>query len=253
MPRARKYPEELIERGVRLVFESGRPVAEVARDLGVGQRRCASACARPRPTAAAAGSAHQRGARGDQEAAQGELRAAPRERDPEGRIGVFRERARRRPTEVSAFIDEHREPLRGRADLPDLGRVGVRLLPARDRRAFGPSRRGRAAARADPRGARGQLRGYGYRRVHAADRRERARGTQPGRAADAPHGHPGREAARQAVADDDPRSSGAAARDLVKRDFTAPAPDRRGSATSPICAAGRAGCSSRSSSTSTAG
>ena len=35
MPRARKYPEELIERGIRLVFESGRPIAHVARDLGV--------------------------------------------------------------------------------------------------------------------------------------------------------------------------------------------------------------------------
>jgi len=33
--RRRKYPEELLERGVRLVFESGRPVAHVARDLGV--------------------------------------------------------------------------------------------------------------------------------------------------------------------------------------------------------------------------
>jgi transposase len=36
MPRARKYPEELIERGVRLALESGRPVAAVARDLGIG-------------------------------------------------------------------------------------------------------------------------------------------------------------------------------------------------------------------------
>lgn len=35
MPARRKYPEELRERGVRLVFESGRPVAHVARDLGV--------------------------------------------------------------------------------------------------------------------------------------------------------------------------------------------------------------------------
>jgi transposase-like protein len=31
-----EYPDELMERGVRLVFESGRPVAQVARDLGVG-------------------------------------------------------------------------------------------------------------------------------------------------------------------------------------------------------------------------
>jgi len=35
MPRARKYPEELLERGTRLVFESGRPIAHVAADLGV--------------------------------------------------------------------------------------------------------------------------------------------------------------------------------------------------------------------------
>ena len=36
MPRPRKYPEELLDRGVRLAVESGRPIAEVARDLGVG-------------------------------------------------------------------------------------------------------------------------------------------------------------------------------------------------------------------------
>jgi transposase len=35
MPRPRKYPEELLERGTRLVFESGRPIAHVAADLGV--------------------------------------------------------------------------------------------------------------------------------------------------------------------------------------------------------------------------
>src|SRR6185437_882594 len=35
MPRGRKYPQELIDRGVRLVMESGRPVAQVAADLGI--------------------------------------------------------------------------------------------------------------------------------------------------------------------------------------------------------------------------
>ena len=35
MPRPRKYPEELIQRGVRLVLESGRPVSHVARDIGL--------------------------------------------------------------------------------------------------------------------------------------------------------------------------------------------------------------------------
>ena len=35
MPRARKYPDELMERGVRLVIGSGRPIAHIAADLGV--------------------------------------------------------------------------------------------------------------------------------------------------------------------------------------------------------------------------
>jgi transposase len=35
MPRPRKYPEELIERGVRLALESERPIAHVAGDLGI--------------------------------------------------------------------------------------------------------------------------------------------------------------------------------------------------------------------------
>jgi transposase len=35
MSRPRKYPEELLDRGARLVFESGRPIAHVARDLGI--------------------------------------------------------------------------------------------------------------------------------------------------------------------------------------------------------------------------
>ena len=35
MPRQKKYSDELRERAVRLVFESGRPIAHVAKDLGV--------------------------------------------------------------------------------------------------------------------------------------------------------------------------------------------------------------------------
>ena len=36
MARRSKYPQELMDRGVRVVLESGRPVAQVARDLGIG-------------------------------------------------------------------------------------------------------------------------------------------------------------------------------------------------------------------------
>ena len=35
MARPKKYPDELIARGVRLALESGRPIAAVARDLGM--------------------------------------------------------------------------------------------------------------------------------------------------------------------------------------------------------------------------
>jgi transposase len=35
MSRPKKYPDELIARGVRLALESGRPVAQVAKDLGM--------------------------------------------------------------------------------------------------------------------------------------------------------------------------------------------------------------------------
>jgi len=35
MSRPRKYPDELIQRGVRLALESGRPIAHVARDIGL--------------------------------------------------------------------------------------------------------------------------------------------------------------------------------------------------------------------------
>lgn len=35
MARPRKYPRELVDRGVRLALESGRPIAHVAADLGL--------------------------------------------------------------------------------------------------------------------------------------------------------------------------------------------------------------------------
>jgi len=35
MPRPRKYPKELVDRGVRLAIESSRPIAHVAADIGM--------------------------------------------------------------------------------------------------------------------------------------------------------------------------------------------------------------------------
>jgi transposase len=51
MARPRKYPEELLERGVRLVFESGRPIAHVAADLGIHPEALRKRCVRRRLTA----------------------------------------------------------------------------------------------------------------------------------------------------------------------------------------------------------
>ena len=35
MARPKKYPDELVQRAVRLALESGRPIARVAADLGI--------------------------------------------------------------------------------------------------------------------------------------------------------------------------------------------------------------------------
>jgi transposase len=56
MTTSRKYPVELRERAVRLYFESDRPIAHVARDLGIhrealrGWVRQAEADQTPRPS-----------------------------------------------------------------------------------------------------------------------------------------------------------------------------------------------------------
>jgi transposase len=53
MARRSKYPQELMDRGVRLALESGRPVAQVARDLGIGhealRKRVRQACCKKSP------------------------------------------------------------------------------------------------------------------------------------------------------------------------------------------------------------
>jgi transposase-like protein len=54
MAHARKYSKELLDRGTRLVFESGRPVAHVAKDLGIESETCANTSGRPKLTRAGA-------------------------------------------------------------------------------------------------------------------------------------------------------------------------------------------------------
>ena len=59
MGRPRKYPSELLERGTRAVIESGRPIAQVARDLGVPPETLRRHVRDPAPRDAQLGRDHQ--------------------------------------------------------------------------------------------------------------------------------------------------------------------------------------------------
>jgi len=74
MSRPRKYPDELVERGVRLALESGRPIAQVARDLGMSAETLRR---RVRQSQADAGERHDLLSSGERE----EIRALRREKD----------------------------------------------------------------------------------------------------------------------------------------------------------------------------
>jgi transposase len=52
MGRPKKYPDELIARGVRLALESERPIAHIAHDLGIHPKKVRQAEAERRPARA---------------------------------------------------------------------------------------------------------------------------------------------------------------------------------------------------------
>jgi transposase len=109
MARPKKYPDELVARGVRLALESGRPIAHIAADLGMHPETL-----RKKVRQAEADS----GARPDLPTSQEreEIRRLRQESFELRRAneilksasGVFRQGARRGPNEVSRHIDEHR-------------------------------------------------------------------------------------------------------------------------------------------------
>jgi transposase len=207
MARPKKYPDELVQRGIRLALESERPIAHIAADLGM-----------PPETLRKKVRQHEAdsGARPDLPTSQ-EREEIRRLRAENFELRRANEILKSASVFFAKELDEtergeplHRcasRPLRRRAHLPDPGRVGVRLLPARDRRAFGAPGRGRAAARAHPRAARRQLlRLRITTNVESAAPGGRARRSLHGGAADARQRDLRREAARQAVVHDTPRS-----------------------------------------------
>src|SRR3954453_9691817 len=109
MPRPKKYPDELVQRGIRLALESERPIAHIAADLGMHpetlrkkvRQHEADAGKRPElPTSAE----REKIRRLRQE--HYELRRA--NEILKSASAFFRQGARPRPTEVTAFVDEYR-------------------------------------------------------------------------------------------------------------------------------------------------
>jgi transposase len=97
MPRGQKYPIELIDRGVRLAIESGRPVAHVAKDIGLPSETLRKAV---RQAEADGGLRPDLPTSEERE----EIKRLKRENSE-----LRRARARRRPSEVTAFIDMYRD------------------------------------------------------------------------------------------------------------------------------------------------
>ena len=96
MSRGRQYSKELMDRGVRLAMESGRPISEVARDLGVHPEALGKRVRRARADA---------GERGDV------LTTAEREEIKQLRKEVFElRRANSILTEASVFFAKALDP-----------------------------------------------------------------------------------------------------------------------------------------------
>jgi transposase-like protein len=89
LPRARKYPEELLERATRFAFESGRPIAQVGRELEIAPETL-----RKYVRQVEADEGRRKDLLSSEE--RGEIKTlrargsspAPRQRDPEGRERV---------------------------------------------------------------------------------------------------------------------------------------------------------------------
>jgi transposase-like protein len=166
MAAPKKYPDEVMQRGIRLVFESGRPiahVAHVARDLGVSAEADV-------------------GKRTDILTTQEreEIRKLRKENYELRRANeilksasvFFCEGARPRPTEVSAYVDQHRD----RFGVEPICRTLGVSASAYYQRATGE----RSARRVEHERLTARIRDvhrvnyecYGYRRVHAALARE---------------------------------------------------------------------------------
>ncbi len=157
MARPKKYPDELIQRGIRLALESERPIAHIAADMGMHPEtlrkkvRQAEADSGARPECCRVLSVRRSGG-----CARRTTSCAARTRSSSRRRCISRRSSTQTERSERVYRSAARA-LRGRADLPGPGRVGVRVLPTRHGSALDPCRRGRAAARAHLRASRCEL------------------------------------------------------------------------------------------------
>ena len=192
------YPPEVRERAVRMVFDhqgeypsQWKAIESIAAKLAINHEtlrqwvRRAETDAGERPGLTTDERARMK------ELREGELRAAPGQRDLEGGLGFLRGGARPATAEIVAFIDEHRdrfgvEPIcrvlseHGCQDRPE------HLLGGQEAPTVGPLRARRVAEGRDPPGLGRQPRGlWGRQGLDPAQPRGHPRGPLHRRAPDA--------------------------------------------------------------------
>jgi transposase-like protein len=227
MSRVRKYPRELLDRGARVVIESARPIAHVARDLGVPSEtlrkyvRQVEADEGRRPDLRTAAE------REEMKALRKEVYELRRANEILKAASVFSRPSSTQTVRGEPLRRAAPRPLRRRADLPDPGRVGVRVLPARYRAALGAGRGDERLLEQIERVHAANFRCYGYRRSWLALKRE---GVEVGRdrvkRLMRAHGIQGAKRRGKPWRTTIPDRSALRSPDLVKRDFTAEGPDR---------------------------
>ena len=98
------------DRGARTVADSGRPIAHVARDLGIHHESLRKWVRRAEADAGVRKELLSTEEREELKALRGEVRELrPGQRHLEVGVCLFRRRARPTPDEVSSYIEEHRE------------------------------------------------------------------------------------------------------------------------------------------------
>ena len=127
MSRPSRYPKELMERGIRLALEGERPIAYIARDLGIHPEAL-----RKRVRRAEIDAGMRDGLTSEEREEIRRLRREVFELRRANSIlkeaSVFLPRSSTQTGRSDPLRRSASRALRGRADLPDPGRVGVRLL-----------------------------------------------------------------------------------------------------------------------------